>query len=212
MSINPEETGPIVALAPGGMPLGNVFAVVMRPGNAVPVPRPATLLLEVGRDALGSDDIAAVIDRLQPDGILLSDCRGRADLQAADVALGVIEAETEQAAGHLSIVAVLGVAPMSFLGGERLAGASERLIALVLDEDAISDALGLPADAARSAIPAFTLASAHMVLQASDAKVPCFRCLPSRETDPSALERLRNAAVAQGFQNIVIRPAAQEPA
>ncbi|CZT35032.1 hypothetical protein [Rhizobium sp. 9140] len=209
MSINASETGPIVRLTPGDTPADAAFAVVIGLEDPVPTPRPQRLLLEVSLDAVERDDTIAVFETLRPDGILLPDCRGRADLQAADIALGVIEAEAGLGAGSLSILAVFGTSPASFLGTERLSGASARLIALVLDEDALADALGLPGKAARSTSPAVIMARGYMILQAVSARVPCFWSLPSGETDGYALERLRDSALDHGFRNVLLRTAAQ---
>ncbi|MCD7110325.1 hypothetical protein LRX75_14890 [Rhizobium sp. DKSPLA3] len=209
MSINASETGPIVRLAPGDTPPPAAFAVVIRPGDPVPTSRPQRLLLEISLDALERDDAVAVFEAVRPHGVLLQDCRGRADLQAAAVALGVIEAEGERAEGSFAIIAALGGSPVSFLGGERLSGASERLIALVLDEDALAAALGLPAEAARSISPAIIMARGAIVLQAADAGVPCFWSLPSRETNEDVLKRLRQAARENGFRNVLVQTSAQ---
>ncbi|PYE36813.1 hypothetical protein C8J35_10171 [Rhizobium sp. PP-F2F-G38] len=209
MSINASETGPIVRLTPRDTPADAAFAVVIGLEDPVPTPRPQRLLLEASLDALERDDATAIFETHRPDGILLPDCRGRADLQAADVALGVIEAEAGLAAGSLSIVAVFGMSPAGFLGTEHLSGASVRLIALVLDEDTLADALGLPAKAARSTSPAVIMARGYLILQAADAGVPCFWSLPSSETDGYALVRLRDTALDHGFRNVLVRTAAQ---
>ncbi|KQS63292.1 hypothetical protein ASG39_15460 [Rhizobium sp. Leaf371] len=204
MSINAHETGPIVFLdATEAMP-GPCFALVHRWQAEVCAARPQRLLLSLDLDHLETDGCAALFDRVQPSGILLTGCRGRADLQAADVALGVIEAETGRAAGSLSIVAVFGAASASFLGADRLAGGSPRLIAIVLDEDALAAAIGLSPETARSLSPAILLARGTMTLQAADVGVPCFWSLPSGETDGYALKRLRDAAVQQGFRDVVV--------
>ena len=209
MSINANETGPIVQPGLDETPPETAFAVVVRPEDPAPSRRPQRLLLKIGLDALERHDAAGVFDAQRPDGILLPDCRGRADLQAADVALGVIEAETGMAAGSLSIIAAIGFSPASFLGTERLLGASARLIAMVLDEDALASAIGLPAESARSASPAITMARGSMILQAASAGVPCFWSLPFGETDGYALTRLRDAALDHGFRNVLVQTAEQ---
>lgn len=209
MSINASETGPFVRLAPGDTPPPAAFAVVIRPGDPVPAPRPQRLLLEISLEMLERDDAVAVVEAVRPHGILLQDCQGRADLQAADVALGVIEAEAGLAEGSFAITAAFGVSPVGFLGAERLSGASARLIALVLDEDALAEALELPVEAARSTSPAVILARGTIVLQAADAGVPCFWSLPSRETDEDALKRLHHAARENGFRNVLVQTATQ---
>lgn len=209
MSINAIETGPIVQSGPDETPLETAFAVVIRPEDPAPRLGPQRLLLKIGLDALERDDAAAVFNAHRPNGILLPDCRGRADLQAADVALGVLEAETGMAAGGLSIIAAIGFSPASFLGTERLSGASARLIALVLDEDALATAIGLPPEAARSASSAVVMARGHIILQAASAGVPCFWSLPFGETDGYALARLRDAALDHGFRNVLVQTAEQ---
>jgi citrate lyase beta subunit len=207
MSLNPDETGPIVFFDAADLAPERCFAAVLSPEGSFDGVPAGRLLLSVGLEDLQDDACTKPFARFRPSGVLLSGCRTRADVQAADVALGVIEAETGHTEGDLAIVAVFGADPASFLGAERLAGASRRLIALVLDEDALAAAIGLMSQAARSLSPAIQLARGAMILRAADAGLPCFWSLPSGETDGHALLRLRDAALQSGFRDVVVRTA-----
>jgi citrate lyase beta subunit len=144
-----------------------------------------------------------------PNAIVLAGCGGLADLQAADVALGVVEAEAGVPAGQIGIIIVIGADPRGVLGCDTLAGGSRRLAGVVLDEDALASALGLRPDARRVSSAPLMLARGRAVLMAADAGVPSYCFLPAGEVQPAILAHLIRVAADDGFTTVAARGLAQ---
>jgi hypothetical protein len=215
MSLNPRETVPLAVLngdEVGALP-GPCFAIVCDPWNGPATSGAPPLFLGSGPGDLdasaGTGGERHALEEGQYQGIVLKPCRGLADLQAADVALGVIEAEAGLEHGTISIIAVLGISPASFLARAWPAGGSARLCALVFDESALVGAIGLPQTSGAHVPAPLATARGQIVLQAADAGVPVFWALPSRETDPQALARMRQVALSDGFTDVSVHGLAQ---
>lgn len=149
-----------------------------------------------------------LVQLLAPSIILVSGLEAAADIQRADVALSVIEAESGRAVGSTILIAHCA-RPSLFLDSTRFSALSRRLGGLVYDEPALARALGLPEADGRGAPAVLQAARARSVLLAADARVPAYLALPETLDDPSALARLDAVAKADGFAGLLSAQDAQ---
>ncbi|WP_077961456.1 hypothetical protein [Ensifer adhaerens] len=141
------------------------------------------------------------------DGVVLSGCRGRADIQKLDVMLRVAEARTSIAADRIRIYAEYGGAPEGLLSPHRLTEASQRLEGLIFDGSALARAVGCkePASAPHQGVAAPVLvARANVVLRAHEAGVPAFEVLPAT-ADAAATRWALSQSRNDGFASVVCR-------
>jgi citrate lyase subunit beta/citryl-CoA lyase len=148
------------------------------------------------------------VQRVQPAFILLSGLSSAAELQQADVALSVIEAEREWPQGAVRLMLEVS-SPAQLLDPTRLQGLSVRLCGLVLDEPLLAARLHLPTAEGSGASAVLQAARARVVLLAADAGVPASLALPQPLDDAYALARLQAVAQADGFAGLLLRNAAQ---
>ena len=153
----------------------------------------------------GEDELAALIGN-GFDGIVLSGCRGPADIQRLDVLLRVAEAAAGKAEGRTVILAEYATTPESVLSPHSLAGASPRLSALIFDASALAEACGCRRVTETGDVPAVVRAGrAAAVLRAHEARIAAYDMLPVDADDEAAVRRLWKSSVENGFSSVAIR-------
>lgn len=139
------------------------------------------------------------------DGIVLSECRGRADIQRLDVMLRVAEATNGIAPNRIRIYAEYGCAPEALLSPHPLIGSSPRLEALIFDGAALAKSLGClePTSAPHQRVAAPILAGrAYVVLRAYEAGVPAYEILPATP-DETATRWAHSLSRDNGFASVI---------
>ena len=150
--------------------------------------------LDAELDVLGAD---------LPDGVFLSDCRSRADLQQVSAKLALREALAGQPDGSVRIVAMAAQSPAGALTLSELAGAFRRLAGLVFDPGALACAARLD-----PAAPALAAAESQVIFAAAAAGVPAFFVPPPQEDAERKAERCAQARRA-GYDGMVVQTPAQ---
>ncbi len=150
--------------------------------------------LEAELDALGSD---------LPDGVLLSDCRGRADLQKLSAKLSVREALANRPEGAVRILAMAGQSAAGVLALPDFAGGARRLNGLAHDPVALAQAIAIDPAASTS-----DTAMSLVAFAAAAANVPAFLAL-SPHQDPATLVRQCAQVRGAGFAGVILRTPAQ---
>ncbi|MEI2300385.1 aldolase/citrate lyase family protein [Ensifer sp. MJa1] len=116
------------------------------------------------------------------DGLVLSECAGRSDIQRLDVMLQVAEASMGIASNRIRLYAEFGGSAGGLLSAHTLAGSSKRLDALIFDGTALATLVGCKEPTAetheRTAAPILA-ARAAVVLKASHAGIPAYEVLPT---------------------------------
>ncbi|WP_093232364.1 hypothetical protein [Sinorhizobium sp. NFACC03] len=140
------------------------------------------------------------------DGIVLSGCRGRADIQRLDVMLRVAEAANGTAPNRIRIYAEYGGSPGGLLSPNPLTGSSSRLEALIFNGAALAKSLGClePTSAPHQRVEAPILAGrAYVVLRACEAGVPAYEVLPAATPDEAATRWAHSLSRDNGFASVV---------
>ncbi len=150
--------------------------------------------LEAELDALGAD---------LPDGVLLADCRGRADLQRLSAKLAVREARANRPEGAVGILAMAGQSAAGVLALPDFSGGARRLQGLAHDPYALAQAIGAD-PAASTSDTAMSLAA----FAAAAANVPAYLAL-SPDQDPATLIRRCAQIRGAGFAGAILRTPAQ---
>lgn len=201
------------------------------PPNLAAIHAMAGIILDVGCDTETLRGVAnwqgrafAVLARVDPverlsedelnrvlgsgiDGVVLSGCRGRADIQRLDVMLQVAEATKGVTANRIRLYAEYGGAPEGLLSPHALAGSSTRLEALIFNGTALADALGCkePTGASHQRLAAPVLAGrAYVALRAHEASVPAYEMLPA-DCDGAATKWAVATSRDNGFASVVCR-------
>ena len=146
--------------------------------------------LDAELDSLGSD---------LPDGVVLADCRGRADLQRLSVKLAVREALAKRPEGVVRILAMAGQSAAGVLALPDLAGGARRLAGLAHDPETLARAIGV--------VPAAStvqMAGSQVVFAAAACSVPAF-FVPPRQQDAGALIRGYALARRAGFAGAILK-------
>ncbi|ANK72196.1 MULTISPECIES: hypothetical protein [Ensifer] len=155
---------------------------------------------------LHEDDVHRLLDS-GIDGVVLTGCRGRADIQKLDVMLRVAEARIGLPANRTRIYAEYGAAPEGLLSPHTLAGCSQRLEGLIFNGSALAKAVGCkePASAAHQGVAAPVLAGrANVVLRAHDAGIRAYEVLPPT-ADAAATRWALSQSSNDGFASVVCR-------
>jgi len=156
-----------------------------------PVDSPA---LDAELDALAPD---------LPDGVVLADCRGRADLQRLSVKLAVREAQMNQSDGAVRILAMVGQSASGALALPNLAGGSRRLAGLAYDPCALAQAIGvLPTTST------LRMARSQVVFAAAAAGVPAW-FVATPEEEPDKLLRRYGQIRLAGYAGMIVKTPAQ---
>ncbi|MBD9559422.1 aldolase [Ensifer sp. ENS03] len=155
---------------------------------------------------LHEDDVHRLLDG-GIDGVVLTGCRGRADIQKLDVMLRVAEARIGLPANRTRIYAEYGAAPEGLLSPHTLAGCSQRLEGLIFNGSALAKAVGCkePASAAHQGVAAPVLAGrANVVLRAHEAGIRAYEVLPPT-ADAAATRWALSQSRNDGFASVVCR-------
>lgn len=140
------------------------------------------------------------------DGVMLSGCRNRADIQRLDVVLRVAEASASGRTQPVGILAEYGTTPESVLSAASLAGSSSRLEGLVFDSAALAAALGCASTVGQpDDVPVAPIVAgrAAAVLRAREADLECYEMLPRTAISDEAVRRAFAASRGNGFSSIV---------
>lgn len=138
-----------------------------------------------------------------PDGVILADCRGRRDLQRLSVKLGVREAQANRPEGVVRVLAMAGQSAAGVLKLPDFVGGARRLVGLVYDPAALSQATGL--DPAASPLKA---AMSQVAFSAAAANVAAFFALSS-DQDPAKLVRRCAQLRRGGYAGAILKTPAQ---
>ncbi|THK40050.1 aldolase [Ensifer sp. MPMI2T] len=138
------------------------------------------------------------------DGIVLTECRGPADVQKLDVLLKVSEAIAGIAAGSVAILAEYATTPESVLSPHSLTGASPRLKALIFSAAALAESAGcaLPTDETDAA-SVIVAGRAAAVLRAREAGIAAYDMLSEDANDEAAVGRYCATSARNGFSAVV---------
>ncbi|HEV7318903.1 MAG TPA: aldolase [Ensifer sp.] len=145
------------------------------------------------------------------DGVVLTECRGRADIQRLDVMLTVAEAVGGMTANRTRIYAEYGGASEGLLSPHALSGSSARLEGLIFNGAALAAAVGCraPTGASHERVAAPILASrAYVVLKAHEAGVPAYEAMPA-DCDEAAAKWVLASSRDNGFAAVVCRSVEQ---
>ncbi|WDZ78058.1 aldolase [Ensifer adhaerens] len=167
--------------------------------------RSFTLLARVEPLGLLDEEALNLLLDSDVDGIVLSGCRGRADIQQLDVMLRVAEAASGIAPNRVRIHAEYGGSPEGLLSPHPLTGSSPRLGALIFNGAALARSVGClePTSAPHQRVAAPILAGrAYVVLRASEAGVPAYEMLPAT-TDEAAARWAHSLSRDNGFASVV---------
>ncbi|HEV7306520.1 aldolase [Ensifer sp.] len=144
-------------------------------------------------------------------GIVLSSCRGRADIQELDVMLQVAEAAHGLPSGCTRILAEFGGSPEGISAPHPLTGSSTRLAGLIFNGEALAEAVGckMPSNAAFHRVAAPVLAGrASVVLKAAAAGIPAYEVLTAGNNEAATTWALSTAR-DNGFASVICRSVEQ---
>ncbi|MCA1406798.1 aldolase [Ensifer sp. IC3342] len=138
------------------------------------------------------------------DGVVLTECRGPADIQKLDVLLRVAEAIAGGPAGSLAILAEYATTPQSVLSPHSLKGASPRLKGLIFSAALLAESAGcaLPSEE-MDAAPVIVASRAAVVLRASEAGIAAYDMLPVDADDEATVRRYCATSARDGFSAVV---------
>lgn len=140
------------------------------------------------------------------DGVLLTACRGPADIQKLDMMLKVAEAVAGMPQGRTALLAEYGTVAESVLSSHSMAGVSPRLSALLFDASALAEACGCTRVTEAGDTPAVIRAGrAAAVLRANEAGITAYEMLPADAVDEAAVRRLWTNSLDNGFSAVAIR-------
>ncbi|WVT74632.1 aldolase [Sinorhizobium chiapasense] len=155
-------------------------------------------------ERLSEDVLQRLLDS-GADGIVLSGCRGRADIQKLDVMLRVAEAAHGAASNPIRIYGEYGGAPEGLLSPHPLTDSSPRLKALIFNGVALAKSIGCqePTSARHQRVAAPILTGrANVVLRAFEAGVPAYEVLPATP-DETAARWAQSQSRDNGFASVV---------
>jgi citrate lyase subunit beta / citryl-CoA lyase len=223
MSINRKPTmKPLLYLASGEpLPapeiLSAVHAVVIEatgegiarqalPRAAGGKDRTCLFLARIGpAENLGEADLGLLFAN-HIDGVVLTGCRGPADIQRLEVMLRVAEAVAGVPQGTTALLAEYGTVPESVLSPHAIAGASPRLSALIFDASALAEACGCSRVTGAGDVPvAVRTGRATAILRAREAGLAAYEMLPTDALDEAAVRRLWTNSLENGFSAAAVR-------
>ncbi|RDL52000.1 hypothetical protein BLJAPNOD_03147 [Ensifer sp. M14] len=155
-----------------------------------------------------TEDTLFALLRNDVDGVVLSECRSRADVQRLDVMLRVAEASTSSRPQQIAILAEYGAVPESVLSPCSLHESSPRLEGLVFDGQKLAAATGCkPLPVRQDQVTAAPVAAgrAATVLRAREAGLACYDVLPQTAMTEIAARQAFAASRADGFSSVVCR-------
>lgn len=220
MSINRLKTIRPLLLADGATSLADVAALNAFAGVIVEIGCSDETLLCIAGLARRSFALLARVEpvnRLSNDelnrllghgvgGIVLSGCRGRADIQKLDVMLQAAEAARGVPSDRTRLYVEYGSSAESLLSPHTLAGSSQRLEALIFDGAALALSIGCnapPAEPGAAVAAPILAARANVVLRASEAGIPAYEMLPATCKDEAAARLALSQSRDNGFVSVV---------
>ncbi|WP_173516309.1 aldolase [Ensifer sesbaniae] len=219
MSVNRSQTMKPLLIVKSALPAMDIVALNALAGIIVDIGsdtdtlagmaglagRTFALLARVGPlERLSEDALQQLLDS-GADGIVLSGCRGRADIQQLDVMLRVAEAANGTAPNPIRIYGEYGGSPEGFLSPHPLTDSSPRLKALIFNGLALAKSVGCqePTSARHQRVAAPILTGrANVVLRAFEAGVPAYEVLPATP-DEAAARWVRSQSRDNGFASVV---------
>ena len=178
-----REAAPFIAFARDRSPRRRLFCAVASVGVA------------------SRDDDFDAFGATPPDGVLLTACRGRADLQQLSVRLAVAEARAGIESGRIVILASVAQTPDAIFGLGGLMGASRRLAGLVFDPAALPRAMGSGFDPGGMAAGA---ARSLVVFAAAAAGVPALVLVPPHPaTSVAGFDTFCVSMRGEGFAGVI---------
>ncbi|PDT46181.1 aldolase [Sinorhizobium fredii] len=220
MSVNrPQTMKPLLYLAAGEQPpaervLQAVQATVVDATTLQSRPRlrhhgkgqSACLILARIGPAEGTDveGLSALLADI--DGVVLTACRGPADIQKLDVMLKVAEAAAGIPQGRTALLAEYATVAESVLSPHAMVGVSPRLSALIFDASALAEACGCQRVTGTGDVPAAVRAGrAAVVLRAREAGIAAYDMLPADAVDEASVQRLWTNSLENGFSAVASR-------
>lgn len=163
------------------------------------------LLARIGpADATDVEGLSALLADI--DGVVLTACRGPADIQKLDVILKVAEAAAGMHQGRTALLAEYATVAESVLSPHSMTGVSPRLSALIFDAAALAEACGCRRVTAAGDVPAAVRAGrAAAVLRAREAGIAAYDMLPADAIDEAAMQRLSTNSLENGFSAVAAR-------
>ncbi|AFL52023.1 aldolase/citrate lyase family protein [Sinorhizobium fredii] len=219
MSVNRAQTmKPLLYLAageqlPAAMMLEAVQGIVVdattpqtRSSLRWPGKKAACLVLaRIGpAETIDEDGLLALLTEM--DGVVLTACRGPADIQKLDVMLKVAEAAAGICQGRTALLAEYATVAESVLSPHSMAGVSPRLSALLFDASALAEACGCHRVTGTGDVPAVVRAGrAAAVLRAREAGIAAYDMLPADAVDEAAVLRIWTNSLENGFSAVATR-------
>lgn len=158
-------------------------------------------------DCLADDELVRLL-RHDIDGVVLSGCRSRADVQRLDVMLRVAETSAGRRAQQMVILAEYGTVPESALSPYSLGGSSPRLEGLIFDGSELAAAIGCKPPEERQdgeTVAPIAAGRAAAILRAHEAGLACYEGLPQTAVTEKAVRRAFTASCSNGFSSVVCR-------
>ena len=219
MSVNRSQTMKPLLIVDSPFPAVDIVALNALAGVIVDIDADAETLAGMARLAGRTFALLARVEPLErlsedvlrrllesgADGIVLSGCRGRADIQKLDVMLRVAEAAHGAAPDPIRIYGEYGSSPEGLLSTHPLTDSSPRLKALIFNGVALAKSIGCqePTSARHQRIAAPILTGrANVVLRAFEAGVPAYEVLPATP-DEAAARWVRSQSRDNGFASVV---------
>lgn len=196
----------------GGIVLGVGCSEETLVGMAQLAGRSFSLLARVEPVSQLSDDHLNRLLGNGVDGLVLSGCAGRTDIQQLDVMLQVAEATMGIAAAQTRLYAEYGASATGLLSPHSLAGSSQRLDALIFDGAALAMATGCKAPTTNGherIAPPILAGRATVVLRASEAGVPAYDVLPDGCDDEPKTRRALSQSQDNGFASVACQSVQQ---
>jgi citrate lyase beta subunit len=154
-------------------------------------------------ETIREEDLSALVAGL--DGVVLTACRGPADIQRLDVMLKVAEAVAGIGQGRTALLAEYATTAESVLSPHSMAGVSARLSALIFDASALAEACGCRRVTGAGDVPAVIRAGrAAAVLRAREAGIAAYDMLPADAADEAAVRRLWTNSIENGFSAVAV--------
>ncbi len=155
-------------------------------------------------DSAALDDDLDALGQTPPDGVILSACRGRAEIQQLSIRLALYEARAGMEHGSIAVIASVAQTPDAVFGLAGLVGASRRLVGLALDPASLPRAMG---GGFRSDSVAVATACSLVAFAAAAAGVPGLVFAPALAA--GEFEAFCAAMRAEGFTGVIADDADQ---
>ncbi|OAP34427.1 aldolase [Sinorhizobium glycinis] len=154
-------------------------------------------------DTIDEEGLSALVADV--DGVVLTACRGPADIQKLDAMLKVAEAVAGIPQGRTALLAEYATVAESVLSPHSLACVSPRLSGLIFDAAILAEACGCRRVTEGGDTPAVIRAGrAAAVLRAREAGIAAYDMLPADAVDEAAVRRLSTNSLDNGFSAVAV--------